>query len=71
MSAQLTNHESETKNSTQSFLSGKLAQVDIGKIEKELQSLWRMAGKFGQRAKSRFFFSFCYARLRDELHSLQ
>ena len=43
MSAQLTNHESETKNSTQSFLSGKLAQVDIGKIEKELQSLWRMA----------------------------
>lgn len=33
----------DSRSSTEAFLSGKLAQVDIGAIEKELKALWRNA----------------------------
>lgn len=38
----------ETKEGTEAFLSGKLAQVDIAKIEKELQTLWQSASESGE-----------------------
>jgi glucose-6-phosphate dehydrogenase assembly protein OpcA len=37
----------EKKEGTEAFLSGKLAQVDIAKIEKELKSLWQSASESG------------------------
>lgn len=42
----------EKKEGTQAFLSGKLAQVDIAKIEKELQSLWQSASESGDATGS-------------------
>lgn len=38
----------EKKDGTEAFLSGKLAQVDIPKIEKELQTLWQSASESGE-----------------------
>lgn len=37
---------------TEAFLSGKLAQVDIAKIEKELKSLWQSASNSGESGGS-------------------
>lgn len=38
----------ETREGTEAFLSGKFAQVDIAKIEKELQTLWQSASESGE-----------------------
>jgi glucose-6-phosphate dehydrogenase assembly protein OpcA len=45
MSTQTTTREQTRGATTQEFLSGKLAQVDIKRIEKELKDLWRSASK--------------------------
>jgi len=45
MSTQTTTKQQTTGSTTQEFLSGKLAQVDIKKIEKELKELWLSASK--------------------------
>jgi len=45
MSTQTTTREQPAGGSTEQFLSGKLAQVDIKKIEKELKELWRSAAQ--------------------------
>ncbi len=42
----------EKKEGTEAFLSGKLAQVDIAKIEKELQTLWQSASDSGEATGS-------------------
>lgn len=42
----------EKKEGTEAFLSGKLAQVDIAKIEKELQTLWQSASESGEATSS-------------------
>lgn len=42
----------EKKEGTEAFLSGKLAQVDIAKIEKELQTLWQSASESGESTGS-------------------
>jgi len=42
---QLAKGKKDHKSNTQEFLSGKLAQVDIGRIEKEIQGLWKSAAQ--------------------------
>lgn len=42
----------DKKEGTEAFLSGKLAQVDIEKIEKELQTLWQSASESGEATGS-------------------
>jgi glucose-6-phosphate dehydrogenase assembly protein OpcA len=45
---QLSKETTKKSEGTEAFLSGKLAQVDIARIEKELKTLWQSASESGQ-----------------------